>query len=326
MISRRAFITTVAGMLGAPLVGEAQSAGKVYRIGYLSPAAGPNPGDQAFERSLRDRGYVEGQNLRLERRYTGGRSDQLPEAAAELVRLRPDLIVVWSPAGTVAVRDATSTIPVVFLAGGTGSARDVIAGLPRPGGNFTGVTFEMTQGSLEPKFFEMLKELVPRLSRVALLRSRPEASPVIDDISGASARSLGIHLSIVPLFGPEDLKGAFDRIAREKPQGLVAPASGLLYARRHDVIDFAAQNRLPVVYGLREAVFDGGLMSLSPSLVEIAARGGFYVDKILKGARPADLPVEQPTKFALVINLKTAKALGLTIPPSVLARADQVIE
>jgi len=324
--SRRAFIVAVVGVVAAPLVGGAQSAGKVYRIGYLSPAADPNPGDQAFERSLRDRGYVEGQNLRLERRYTGGRSDQLPEAAAELVRLRPDLIVVWSSAGTAAVRDATSTIPVVFLAGGTGSARDVIAGLPRPGGNFTGVTFEMTQGSLEPKYLEMLKELVPGLSRVALLRSRAEASPVIDEISGASARSLGIRLSIVTLVGPEDLKGAFDRIVREKPQGLVAAASGVLYARRRDVIDFAAQNRLPVVYGLREAVFDGGLISLSPSLVEIAARGGFYVDRILKGAKPADLPVEQPTKFELVINMKTARALGLTIPPSILARADHVIQ
>jgi putative ABC transport system substrate-binding protein len=274
---------------------------------------------------MKDLGYVEGKNLRLERRYTGGRSDQLPGAAAELVRLSPDLIVVWTPAGTVAVKDATSTIPVVFLAGGTGSARDVITGLPRPGGNFTGVTFLLTDMVIVPKYLEMLKELVPKLSRVVLLRTLAEISAASDEIP-AAARSLGIRLSIVPLRGPEDLKGAFARIEQEKPQGLVVPASGLLYVHRREVIDFAAQNRLPVVYGLREAVPDGGLMSLGPSLAEIAARGAFYVDKILKGAKPADLPVEQPTKWELVINLKTAKALGLKVSQSLLTRADQVIE
>jgi len=280
----------------------------------------------AFRDGLRELGYVEGRNLIIESRYAKGRDENLAQLANELVKSGVDVIFAIGPPQALAAAKATSTIPVVFLAGGTGSARDVIAGLPRPGGNFTGVTFEMTQGSLEPKYLEMLKELVPGLSRVALLRSRAEASPVIDEISGVSARSLGIRLSIVTLVGPEDLKGAFDRIVREKPQGLVAAASGVLYARRRDVIDFAAQNRLPVVYGLREAVFDGGLISLSPSLVEIAARGGFYVDRILKGAKPADLPVEQPTKFELVINMKTARALGLTIPPSILARADHVIQ
>jgi putative tryptophan/tyrosine transport system substrate-binding protein len=227
----------------------------------------------------------------------------------------------------VAVKDATASIPVVFLAGGTGSARDVIAGLPRPGGNLTGITFVMSGGTgLEPKFLEMLRELIPTLSHVVLLKAPAEESPTTDDAPTAAARSLGIRLSIVQLHVPADLKGAFARVEKEKPQAIIATASGLLYAYRREVIDFAARNRLPVVYGLREAVVDGGLMSLSPSLAGIAVRGAFYVDKILKGAKPADLPVEQPTNFELMINLKTAKALGLTIPPSLLARADQVIE
>ena len=250
----------------------------------------------------------------------------MPGAAAELVQLRPDLIVVWSPAGTVAVKDATSTIPVVFLGGGTGSASDVIGGLPRPGGNLTGVTFLPTDTNLDPKFLEILKELVPAPSRVVLLRALAENSPTTDEAPIAAARSLGIRLSIFLLRRPEDLKGAFASIEKEKPQAVLAPASGQLYAYRREVIDFAAQNRLPVMYGLREAVVDGGLISLSPSLADIAARGAVYVDKILKGATPGDLPVEQPTNFQLVLNLKTARALALTIPPSLLLRADQVIE
>jgi putative ABC transport system substrate-binding protein len=325
--SRRASLAYGAVFLAGPPTVDAQPVGKVYRLGYLSPAPAHNPIDQAFERAMKDLGYVEGANLRLERRYTAGRNDQLPSAAVELVRLNPDLIVVWSPAGTVAVKDATASIPVVFLAGGTGSARDVIAGLPRPGGNLTGITFVMSGGTgLEPKFLEMLRELIPTLSHVVLLKAPAEESPTTDDAPTAAARSLGIRLSIVQLHVPADLKGAFARVEKEKPQAIIATASGLLYAYRREVTDFAARNRLPVVYGLREAVVDGGLMSLSPSLAGIAVRGAFYVDKILKGAKPADLPVEQPTNFELMINLKTAKALGLTIPPSLLARADQVIE
>jgi putative ABC transport system substrate-binding protein len=310
----------------APVVATAQSPERMHRVGYLSPALAHNPMDQVFERVLRDLGYVEGKNLRLERRYTGGRSDQLPGAAAELVRLTPDLIVVWSPAATVAVKDATSTIPVVFLGGGTGSASDAIAGLPRPGGNLTGITFVPTGMSLEPKYLEILKELVPPLSHVVLLRAPAENAPANDEPPLAAARSLGIRLSILPLRRPEDLKEAFASIAKEKPQAVVAPASGLLYAYRREVIEFASQSRLPVLYGLREAVADGGLISLSPSLSDIAARGAVYVDRILKGAKPKDLPVEQPTKFELLINLKTAKALGLSIPQPLLLRADQVIE
>ncbi len=211
-----------------PHTAEAQPHEKVYRIGYLSPAVAHNPMDQAFDRSMRGLGYVEGKNLRLERRYTGGRSDQLPGAAAELVRLNPDLIVVWSPAATVAAKHATRIIPVIFLAGGTGSASDTIAGLPRPGGNFTGVTFLPTDMSLEPKYLEILKELVPALSRVVLLRALAENTPANDEAPIGAARSLGIRLSIFPLRRPEDLKEAFASIEKERPQAVVAPASGLM--------------------------------------------------------------------------------------------------
>ena len=324
-MDRRAFIGTLTGgLLAAPLAANAQQAGKVWRIGYLSPAQGHNPIDEAFERSMKDLGYIEGQNIRLERRYAAGRSEQLGSAAGELVRLNVDLIVVWSPAATRAVKDATTTIPVVFLAGPAVES-GLIASLPRPGGNLTGVTFQ-AQGSLVPKYFEILKELVPKLSLAAMFRSPEDETAADMAKSEAVARTLGIRLLTFRLHEPEELTGAFATIEKEKPQALIGNPGGLLYARRREIIEFAAKNRLPAVYGFREAVADGGLVTVSPSLPDIAVRGADYVDRIFKGAKPGDLPVEQPTKFELVINLKTAKALGLTIPPSLLQRADQVIE
>jgi putative ABC transport system substrate-binding protein len=243
-----------------------------------------------------------------------------------VIRLGVDLIVVWSPAGSLAVKNATDTIPVVFLAGGTGTARDVIRSLPRPGGNVTGITFYGDVARLSPKHLQLLKELLPRLSDAALIRTEGDDTTEGDEAARAAAKSLGIRLSIVSSRGPEDLRGAFANVEKAKPQALVASASGLLYAYRREFLDFATRNRLPTMYGLRELVPEGGLMSLSPSLTDIAIRGAYYVDKILKGTKPADLPVEQPTKFEFVINAKTAKTLGLTIPQSLLLRADQVIE
>jgi putative ABC transport system substrate-binding protein len=201
----------------------------------------------------------------------------------------------------------------------------LVAGLARPGGNVTGITFHAS-GHLTPKHFEILKELVPGLSSAAILHVPLEDQPGSAEETQAVARALGIRLLTFPLRTPEDLPGAFRQIEKQRPQALIAAPSGLLYAQRRNFVDFAAKNRLPVVYGLREVVEDGGLISVSPSLLDIAARGAYYVDRIRKGANPADVPVEQPTKFELVINLKTAKALGLTIPPSLLQRADQVIE
>jgi putative ABC transport system substrate-binding protein len=326
-MDRRTFLSTLAGgLLSAPVTANARHVRKSWRIGYLSPAEVHNPIDEAFERSMRDLGYVEGQNIRLDRRYTAGRPDRINDMAAELVRLSVDLIVVWSPSLTLAVKNATRTVPIVFLAGGLGVLEGAVASLSRPGANLTGVTFQAGQENLEPKYLEMLKAVVPNLFRVALLRFAADDDAQPDEVVERAARSLGIRLSITRLQGPEDLHAAFAKIKAARPQGLIAPPNGLLYTHRREVIEFVAGIRLPAVYGFRELAQEGGLMSLSPSLTEIAARGGFYVDKILRGAKPADLPVEQPTKFELVLNFKTAKTLGLTIPQSLLQRADQVIE
>ena len=327
-MDRRTFLGTLAGgLLSAPITAKAKPVRKSWRIGYLSPAEVHNPIDEAFERSMKVLGYVEGQNILFERRYTAGRLDRIDDIAAELVRLSVDLIVVWSPSLTLAVKNATRTVPIVFLAGGVGVLEGAVASLPHPGANLTGVTFQAGQENLEPKYLEMLKAVVPSLSRVALLRFAADDSAQPDEVVERAARSLGIiRLSITRLQRPEDLNAAFAKIQAAGPQGLIAPPNSLLYAHRREVIEFAAATRLPAVYGFRELVQEGGLMSLSPSLSEIAARGGLYVDKILRGAKPADLPVEQPTKFELVINLETARALDLTIPPSLRQRADQVIE
>ena len=325
-MDRRVFLSILAGrfLFGPPELDAQQ--GKVWRIGWLSPAADRNnPIEDAFYRSMHGLGYTEGRNLLVERRYTAGRPDQWAGAAAGVVRLNVDLIVVWTPAGTVAVKDATTTIPIVFLAGGAAVESGLVSNLPRPTGNVTGVTFQ-AQGSLVPKYFELLKELVPELSSAAMLRFPEDENAPETAKSDAIAKALGIRLLTFRLHGPTELQEAFATIKKETPQALIANPGGLLYALRREIIKFAAMNRLPAVYGFREVVADGGLMSLSPSLSDIAVRGAYYVDRILKGAKPVDLPVEQPTKFELVINLRTAKSLGLTIPPSLLQRANQVIE
>jgi len=325
-LDRRQFVAALAiGLVALPLTVYAQPVAKMWQIGYLSPAGGRNPVDEAFERSLATLGYVEGKNIRFERKYTNGHLGQFPGAVADVIRLNVDLIVAWGPAASLVTKNATHTIPVVFLAGGTGVAGDVIASLPRPGGNVTGVTFYADTRFLTPKHLQLLKELLPSLSRATLLRT-VEDTRGGEDVAVTAAESLGIRLTVVSLRSPEDLTEAFARIEKHKPQALVVNASSLLYAHRREFVEFAAKARLPAMYGLREVVPDGGLMSLSPSLTDIAVRGASYVDKILKGARPADLPVEQPTKFELVINAKTARTLGLTIPRSLLLRADQVIE
>jgi putative ABC transport system substrate-binding protein len=325
-VDRRRFAAAlVVGLVALPLAVHAQQVGKVWQLGYLSPAAAHNPVDEAFERSLANLGYVEGKNIRIERRYTNGHLDQFPGAVADIIRLNVDLIVAAGPAALLAAKNATGTIPIVFLAGGGGVASKVIASLPRLGGNATGVTFYADTKYVEPKHLQLLKELLPSVSRAALLRTS-EDTTAGKDAAATAAESLGIRLTVMSLRGPEDLAEAFAGMEKQKPQALVVNASSLLYAHRREFVEFAAKARLPAMYGLREVVPDGGLMSLSPSLTDIAVRCAFYVDKILKGAKPADLPVEQPTKFELVINAKTAKTLGLTIPHSLLLRADQVIE
>jgi putative ABC transport system substrate-binding protein len=224
----------------------------------------------------------------------------------------------------LAAKNATSSIPVVFLAGGD-AVDGLVASLARPGANVTGVTFQ-AGSTLTPKLLERLKDLIPTISRVAVLRFPAEQARKEAEWSEAAARTLGISLRAIMLQHPDDLREAFAVLEKEKPQAVIAAPSGLLYVLRREIVEFTVKNRLPGVYGLRELAMEGGLMSFSPDLSVIAARGSYYVDRILRGARPADIPVEQPTRFELVINLKTAKALGLTIPPSLLQRADQVIE
>ena len=327
MISRRAFVGTFTlGILAAPLAAEAQQAGKVYRVGILGNVP-PTDAEgarlwSALTQGLQELGYREGQNLVVEHRSTEGRSERLPALATELVRWKPDVIVVPNNSNAVAAREATHTIPIVAATLGEGSG--LVASLARPGGNVTGLTFfapEMTGKQLE-----LLKEIVPRVSRVAVLWNPNRFTQLLVDQARGAARTLGLHLQVVEARRPEDIERAFTAMSRERAGALLVLSDAMFILLRTRIADLAAKNHMPVMYTLREHMGAGGLAFYGPSMADNFRRAATYVDKILKGTRPADLPVEQPTKFELVINLKTAKALGLTIPRSVLARADQVIE
>ena len=320
-------------VLLAPLAADAQqAAGKVYRIGFLSVLGAPTPSTpagvlEAFRQGLRELGGVEGQNIVIDYRFAEGRFDRLPDLAAELVRLKVDIIVAVATQGVAAAKNATETIPIVMI---SGSADPVglgfIASLARPGGNVTGLSYSVGPEILG-KGLELLKEIAPKVRRVAIL-SNP-ASPVqplfIREVKVA-ARSLGVQLQLLEARGPNEFDGAFAAMAKERVGALLLVADSIFILHRTRLADLAARSRLPAAYGGRENVEAGGLMSYGPSVRDLFRRAATFVDKILKGAKPADLPVEQPTKFELVINLKTAKALGLTIPPSVLIRADEVIQ
>jgi len=326
--TRRAFLGTLAGgLLAAPLIAEAQPAGKVYRVGYLSASSSTaNPRIlEAFRQGLRDLGWVEGQNIVIEYRWAEGRFDRLPDLAAELVRLKVDVIVASPAAPALAAKNATGTIPIVFMGAGDPVGQGLVASLPRPGGNVTGLSYGVGP-SIFAKDLELLKEAVPKVRRVAVLFN--PASPtqhIISEVKDA-ARSLGLQLQLVEARGPGDFDGAFAAMARERAGALFVVTDPVFSPHRARLVDLAIKNRLPTIFTQREDAEAGGLMSYGPRLSDLWRRGATYVDKILKGAKPADLPVEQPTKFELVINLKTAKALGLTIPPSLLARADEVIQ
>jgi putative ABC transport system substrate-binding protein len=325
-MDRRTFLGASAGSFAAVLRAAAEPTGKIWHIGYLSPAAAYNPIDAAFDRGMKDFGYVEGQNLRLERRYTAGRLDRLPAAAADFVRLNVDVIVAWTQPAAVAVKNATGNIPTVFLGGGDPERSGLAASVRRPGGNITGISFQLQRTALQPKLLQLVKELLPMAVRVVVLRFPAEEVEPLAAPMDAAAKALGLRLQMVAVQSPDDLKQAFTAIEQERPQALVGVGSGLLYLLRREIVDFVATRRLPAVFGLREVAEEGGLLSFSPSLSDIAVRAAYYVHKLLTGSKASDLPIEQSTKFELVINLKTAKALGLTIPPSLLQRADQVIE
>jgi putative ABC transport system substrate-binding protein len=316
-------------LLTAPLAAHAQPATRVYRIGRLSvgsPPSTPPAGLQAFQQGLRDLGYVEGQNLVMEYRYAAGSAERLRELAAELVQLPVDVLVAVGASGTRAAQQATHTIPIVMAGNYDPVGQGFVASLAHPGGNITGVSFLGTE--LPGKRLELLKETVPQSRRIAVLANpaSPGHQPLLHNLTGA-AEALGLHLHVVEVRRADELDSAFTAMTQAGADALVVFAEPqLIDSLRGRIAGLATQSRLPAIYNAKTSVDAGGLMSYGPSPLDINRRVAVYVDKILKGAKPADLPVEQPTTFELVINLKAAEAIGLTIPPSVLFQADEVIK
>jgi putative tryptophan/tyrosine transport system substrate-binding protein len=326
-MDRREFIGTLAGgLLVSPLAAEAQQTAKVPRIGYLSANLAPNPHlREAFRQGLRDLGYVEGRNLVIEYRDAEGKFERLPALAAELVALKVDVILAGGPLQARAAKQATKTIPIVFV-GSDAVTSGLVTSLARPGGNITGLS--ALTGELAGKRLELLTQAVPGVSRVAGLWQPGGARTEKDMLKGAdlAARALGVRLQLVEARGPADIDRAFSDMSRARADALFVLATPMFFEERRRLVDLAAKSRLPAVYSLREYVDAGGLMAYGSNQADLFRGAATYVDKIFKGAKPADLPIEQPTKFELVINLKTAKALGLTIPQSLLQRADEVIQ
>ena len=328
-MERRTFLAVVSGgLLAAPIAAEAQQAGKVYRVGYLSAGSREATGPlyQAFLGGLSGRGWIESQNLIVESRWAEGRNERLPALAAELVQLKVDVIVAVAEAAALAARDATKSVAVVMLLVGDPVGSKLVASLARPGGNVTGMTFTPTL-ELLGKRLALLKEAVPHASRVVVLSNPANPSHVRElKATQAAAAPLRLQLHRLEARTPEEFDQAFAVMRRERAEGLLVLVDSMFSIHRTRLAELAATHRLPMMCGVREYVVAGGLMAYGANLAAYVESAAVFVDKILKGAKPADLPVEQPTKLELVINLKTAKALGLTMPPSLLARADQVIE
>jgi len=331
MITRRVFIGTLTGgLLAAPLAAEAQQAGKVPRVGYLSPLSGSDPqiqrGLDVFRQALRELGWVEGQNIAIEYRWAEGKYERLPDLATELVRLKVDVIVtVGGVPPAQAAQRATKAIPIVASGTADPVAAGLVASLAWPGGNITGPA--IISDELVAKELELLREVVPKVSRVAVLWNPANPGNALQlRAAEAAGRILGMRLQPLEARGPGEIDRAFAAMARERAGALLVLLDSMLLDQRERIADLAAKNRLPAVYGLRRHAEAGGLMAYGANLRDLLRHSAIYVDKILKGAKPADLPVEQPTKFELVINLKTAKALGLTIPQSLLQRADELIQ
>jgi len=325
MRRRESMLLLGGAMTAWPLIARAQQVGKIYRIGILEtiPAARNAANLDALRKGLRDFGYVEGRNLVIEYRSADGRAERFPDLASELVRLKVDLIVTRGTPAARAAKNATETIPVVMAT--MGDPRAIVASFAHPGGNITGVTTFSTE--LSAKRIEILKELVPSLSRVALLHNmgNPAVPPEWEETKTA-ARSLGLQAELLDVRSQGDIGRAFELAVRQHVDGLVIGADGLTQMHQQTIVDLVARNRLPAVYPAREFVEAGGLIAYAVNYPDLYFRFASFVDKIFKGAKPGELPVEQPTKFELFINPKTAKTLGLTIPPALLARADEVIE
>ena len=316
------------GLLVAPLATEAQQSGRVYRLGYLSTPTRESVehGLAAFLRTLRELGWIDGQNLIIEYRWAEGNVERLPGLAAELVRNKVDVIVAPAGSAALAAKNATSSIPIVMIFASDPVEMGLVASLRRPGGNITGTTF--TPGpEIFGKQLQILKEAVPHASRVAVLSNPADPSFALQVRQvEATGRSLGIRLQHVEARGPEEFDSAFAAMARERADALLVTGTSTFLAHRVRLAELAVKGRLPTMHSFRESVEAGGLMAYAVNMADFVGRSAVYVDKILKGAKPADLPIEQPTKFELIINLKTAKALGIMVPQSLLLRADEMIK
>ena len=327
MIDRRTFLFAAAGgLLAARLAVAGQPTGKIYRIGFLSPSASADPSIlDAFREGLRELGYVEGRNIAIASRWAEGKYDRLPGLAAQLVDLKVDIIVATAVPAIRAAKEATRTIPIIMAVVVDPMATGLVASLALPGENITGLSSMAPE--VTGKQLEMLKEVVPKASLVAVLWNPANAgnAPQVRQAQNA-ARALGVRLQPLEARGPSEIDSAFATMTSEQAGAVIVLVDAMFLDHRTQIADLAARRRLPAVYGLSDHAEAGGLMAYGPNRLAIVRRAATYVDKILKGAKPGDLPIEQPTRFALVINPKTAKALGLTIPPSLLQRADQVIE
>jgi putative ABC transport system substrate-binding protein len=315
----------VVALLAAPLTAEAQPVAKVYRIGYVRAEAPPPVDVEAFRQGLREHGYVEGTNVVIEYRWADGNEERLRSLVAELIRLKVDLIVASAPAATRAAKEATTTIPIVMVLVADPVAFGFVASLARPGGNVTGFAFLLPEVS--GKRLDLLKEAIPELSRVAVLWNavNPYKQFDLKEVQ-AAADALRVAVHPFPVRAPNDVDEAFKAAVKGRVGGLITLEDPFTIAHRARIVGLALRHRLPAVYAVRPFVEAGGLMSYGPDRADQNRRAATFVDKILKGAKPADLPVERPTRFELVINMKTAKAMGITIPPSLLLRADQVLE
>ena len=315
-------------LLALCISAEAQQPKKMARIGYLSAYSGPHPALAAFKEGLRELGWIEEKNITFEYRYGGGQGDKYSDFATELVRLKVDVIVAGPGNGAPrAAKRVTATIPIVMVAVIDPVRNGLVANLARPGANITGITFEVTREQAG-KNLDLLREVVPTVSRVAILRN-PSVSTHVDYGNEAerAAKGLGVTIQFaeVSARNDKDLEKALGTVVNERANALLVTPHPFFIDRRQQIINFAAQHKLPAIYGSSGFVDDGGLMSYGPSGQDTWRRAAWYVDKILKGTKPADLPVEQPKKFEFIVNLKAAKHIGLTIPPNVLARADRVI-
>jgi putative tryptophan/tyrosine transport system substrate-binding protein len=329
-VDRRAFVAGALALLAAPLAAEAQPAGKVHRIGFLGSgvATGDPRAREAFRDRLRELGWIEGQNLLIEYRFASGKPERLPALAAELVALKVEVIVAPNTPAALAAKQATRILPIVFIGAGDPVTSGLVTSLARPGGNVTGLSVLSTE--LVGKWLELLKQAVPGVSRVAVLwqpgAMDERTDKEMQEGAEVAAQALGVRLQFVEARGPAEFDRAFSDMTKARVGALTVRPAPMFISERRRLVDLAAKNRLPAVYAWREFVDAGGLMAYGPNLSDLYRRAATYVDKILKGAKPGELPLQTAEKFELAVNLKTAKALGLTISEAFLVRADEVIE